>query len=169
MKNLLLLFIAFHLCSCSPNRDETKNDKTKDTIALKSVDINLYNLTRNFVTHFVMVMAFDRVFNECDSIRASVNKIESTFNACYEGTQNTAVFNLRANGTFDVIWTGVIFCNLYNGNYTKNNDTILLNFQTEIPRQLGDTLIVKEGNLHLLQSDTTFNTHFYLGDCLGLN
>ncbi len=95
---------------------------------------------------------------------------KTVFRACYEGTQNQATFKLRDNGKFDIHWTGVFFSdNFYTGKYSMNGDTILMDFYTEIPRMLGDTLIINEEILYRLKSDTLTTTHFYLGYCKGLN
>ncbi len=92
------------------------------------------------------------------------------FKACYEGTQNQANLYFRDSGRFEIHWTGVFFYDeFFTGNYTKNNDTILMNFDDEIPRLLGDTLIIKDENIFLLKSDSLITTHFYLGYCKGLN
>ena len=93
-----------------------------------------------------------------------------TFRACYEGTQNQATFKLRESGKFDIHWTGVFFYDeFFTGEYIKNGDTILMDFNTEIPRMLGDTLIVKDDFIYRLEKDTLISTHFYLGYCKGLN
>ena len=95
---------------------------------------------------------------------------KTVFLACYEGTQNQATFKLRDSGKFDIHSTGVFFSdNFYTGKYSMKGDTILMDFDTEIPVMLSDTLIIKEGNLYRLKSDTLIKTHFYLGDCKGLN
>ncbi len=92
------------------------------------------------------------------------------FTACYEGTQNQAIFKLRQNGKFDIHWTGVFFSNnYYSGDYVKISDTIYLKYRTEIPNQLGDTLIIKDNLLYAIKQDTITPTHFYLGNCKGLN
>ena len=95
---------------------------------------------------------------------------KTVFRACYDGTQNQATFKLRDNGKFDIHWTGVFFSdNFYTGKYSMNEDTILMDFYTEIPRLLGDTLIINEEILYRLKSNTLTTTHFYLGYCKGLN
>ena len=95
---------------------------------------------------------------------------KTVFRACYEGTQNQATFKLRDSGKFDIHSTGVFFSNnFYTGKYSMKGDTILMDFDTEIPVMLSDTLIIKEGNLYRLKSDTLIKTHFYLGDCKRLN
>jgi hypothetical protein len=92
------------------------------------------------------------------------------FRACYEGTQNQATFKLRDSGKFDIHWTGVFFSdNFYTGVYKRNGDTIFMNFKTETPRILGDTLLINGENLCLLKDDTILPTYFYLGYCKGLN
>ena len=87
------------------------------------------------------------------------------FHACYEGTQNKATFKLRESGQFDIHWTDEFFTS----DYVKNGDTILLNFKTNIPRNLSDTLVIDEEYIYSLKTDTLISTHFYLGYCKGLN
>jgi hypothetical protein len=117
----------------------------------------------------MLVLLFDSLFNP---LEIDLNKIygEITFRACYEGTQNQATFYLRENNNFDIHWTGAFFSdNFFTGNYIKNRDTIILEFETNIPRHLDDTLIIKDEYIYRLQSDSLIYTHFYLGDCKGLN
>ena len=45
----------------------------------------------------------------------------------------------------------------------------MLKFDTEVPRNLNDTLIVKGEYIYRLESDSLISTLFYLGDCKGLN
>lgn len=117
-----------------------------------------------------MILAIiDGTFNP---LKIDLEKIygKTVFRACYEGTQNQATLKLRESGKFDIHWTGVFFYDeFFTGNYTKNGDTILMNFDNEIPKMLGDTLIVKNENLYRLKSDSLISTHFYLGYCKGLN
>ena len=92
------------------------------------------------------------------------------FEACYEGTMNQAKLKLRKNKKFDLHWTGVFFYNEYfSGEYVKINDTILLQFENQVPRMLDDTLIVSNQHIYRLKSDSVFNTLFYTGRCKGLN
>jgi len=95
---------------------------------------------------------------------------QEIFRACYEGTLNQATFRLRDSGKFDIHWTGVFFSDdLYTGDYIQTGDTILLGFDTEIPRNLDDTLVVKGEYIYRLQADSLVLTNFYLGYCKGLN
>lgn len=115
------------------------------------------------------VLLLDGLFNP---LKINLDKIygQVVFRACYEGTQNQATLKLRKNGKFDIHWTGVFFSDdFYTGNYRRNGDTILLNFKTEVPGKLNDTLVIKEDYLYRLKSDTLISTHFYLGQCKGLN
>ncbi len=105
-------------------------------------------------------------------LRINLDKVygKVVFRACYEGTQNQATFKLRDSGKFDIHWTGVFFAdNFYTGDYKRTGDTIFMNFKTDTPRFLGDTLLIKGENLYLLKRDTILSTHFYLGYCKGLN
>ena len=95
---------------------------------------------------------------------------KTVFRACYEGTQNQATFKLKDSGKFEIHSTGAFFSdNFYTGKYSMNGDTILMDYDAEIPRIFGDTLIIKGQNLYRLKSDTLITTHFYLGYCKGLN
>ena len=129
------------------------------------------NLTfKLFIPLMILTIAlFDGMFNpfkiNLESIYGQV-----IFRACYEGTQNQATFYLRDNGGFDIHSTGVFFSdNFYTGKYKRYNDTIILSFDTEVPRLFGDTLLVKDDNLFVIKPDTILPTHFYLGYCKGLN
>ncbi|WP_319502593.1 hypothetical protein [uncultured Draconibacterium sp.] len=129
------------------------------------------NLTlKLFIPILIMtVLLLDGMFNP---LKINLDKIygQVMFRACYEGTQNQATFKLRESGKFDIHWTGVFFAdNFYTGDYIKTGDTILLNFNTEIPRNLNDTLFVKGEYIYRLQGDSLISTHFYLGNCKGLN
>lgn len=129
------------------------------------------NLTfKLFIPILIMtILLLDGMFNP---LKINLDKIfgQVVFRACYEGTQNQATFKLRENGKFDIHWTGVFLSdNFYTGDYIKSGDTILLNFNTEIPRNLNDTLIVKGEYLYRLQADSLISTYIYLGYCKGLN
>jgi len=129
------------------------------------------NLTfKLFVPILIMtVLLLDGMFNP---LKVNLDKIfgQVVFRACYEGTQNQATFKLRESGKFDIYWTGVFFFdNFYTGEYVKKGDTILLDFNTEIPRNLSDTLVIDGDYIYRLKADTLISTHFYLGYCKGLN
>lgn len=129
------------------------------------------NLTSKlFIPILIMtVLLLDGMFNP---LKFNLDKIygQVIFRACYEGTQNQATFKLRENGKFDIHWTGVFFSdNFYTGEYIKKGDTILLDFNTEIPRNLSDTLVIDGDYIYRLKADTLISTHFYLGYCKGLN
>lgn len=95
---------------------------------------------------------------------------ETLFRACYEGTQNQATFKLKTENKLEVHWTGAFFYNQYfTGTYSQSGDTLYLNWETETPRLLSDTLVIHEENLFRLQADTLAPTYFYLGYCKGLN
>ena len=107
------------------------------------------------------VLLLDGMFNP---LKFNLDKIYGhvVFRACYEGTQNQATFKLRESGKFDIHWTGVFFSdNFYTGEYIKKGDTILLDFKTEIPRNLSDTLLIDGDYIYRLKSDTLISTHFF--------
>ena len=95
---------------------------------------------------------------------------EVLFRACYEGTQNQATFKLREGGKFEIHATGVFFSNdFYTGTYDMRADTIFLHFDTGKPRTIGDTLLIQDDKLFVIESDTLKPSFFYLGYCKGLN
>lgn len=117
----------------------------------------------------MIVVMLDVFFNP---LNIDLEKIygKVVFRACYEGTQNQATFKLRDNGGFDIHCTGVFFYEEYfTGEYRRHGDTLFMNFNSEIPRTLDDTLIIKNGSLYKIRSDTLTSTFFYLGYCKGLN
>lgn len=129
------------------------------------------NLTFNLYIPILIMTLFllDGMYNP---LKVNLDKLygQVVFRACYEGTQNQATFKLRESGKFDIHWTGVFFSdNFYTGDYIKNGDTLLLNFNTEIPRNFDDTLIIKGEYLYRQKADSLISTHFYLGYCKGLN
>ncbi len=129
------------------------------------------NLTfKLFIPILIMtVLLLEGIYNP---LKVNLDKLYGhvVFRACYEGTQNQATFTLRESGKFDIHWTGVFFSdNFYTGDYIKNGDTLLLNFNSEIPRNLDDTLIIKGEYLYRQKADSLISTHFYLGYCKGLN
>ena len=123
-----------------------------------------------FIPILILIIGItDGIFNpfkiDLDSIYG-----KTIFHACYEGTMNQAILKLRDNGDFAIQWSGFIYSSeFYTGKYLKNQDTLLLNFKTEIPRDLDDTLIIKDEFIYRLKNDSLISTHFYLGDCKGLN
>ncbi len=123
-----------------------------------------------FIPFLIMtVFLLDGIFNP---LKINLDKIygQVVFRACYEGTQNQSTFKLRENGKFDIHWTGAfLFDDFYTGNYTKSGDTLLLDFDTEIPHSLNDTLIINGEYIYRLKADSLIPTRFYLGYCKGLN
>ena len=117
----------------------------------------------------ITIALLDLSFNPFNiDLERSYGKV--IFRACYEGTQNQATFKLRESGKFDIHWTGVFYSdNFYTGSYSKNGDTLILNFNSKAPRNLDDTLLIKEEFIYRLKTDTLISTHFYLGYCKGLN
>jgi hypothetical protein len=118
---------------------------------------------KELIPIFILIISFlDINFNffkiDLDSI---YGKIEKT--AYYSGTQNQAVFNLRDNGNFEIHWTGVFFSDdFYTGIYEKKGDSIFLDFETEIPRRFGKTLIIKDLGFFTIENDSLIPTYFYL-------
>lgn len=102
------------------------------------------------------------------------NKGKIVIRACYEGTQNQSTLVFRDDKTFELHSTGVFFSNSwFTGIYEQNKDTLFLNYLTEKPERLGDTLLIKDDYLYTIhnnQVDTArYFLPFYLGYCKGLN
>ena len=129
------------------------------------------HLTFHLVTPSIVIgiLLFDGLFNP---LKLDLDKMYGRvdFQACYEGTQNQAVFKFREGGSFDIHWTGVFFYDqFFTGQYIKKGDTLLLDFDTKPPGKLSDTILVAQGTILSLKSDTLIPTNFYLGHCKGLN
>ena len=95
---------------------------------------------------------------------------EVEFRACYEGTQNQAYIKFRKDKTFELNWTGVFFANTWwTGKWSKNNDTIILKYDNEIVKKLGNKILIKDGYLHpighSMDSAEFYRPMFYLGFC----
>lgn len=98
-----------------------------------------------------------------------------TFRACYEGTQNQATFKLREPDKFEIHWTGVFFYDeFFIGKYSKNGDTLLLDYDGKRPSRFGDMILMDNEN-EILQTIRTekdsleYVVPFYYGYCKGLN
>lgn len=91
--------------------------------------------------------------------------------ACYEGTQNQAMFSLRENGSFDIHWTSTFGGQLFEGTYTSFSDTIILIYETEQPQRVGDTLILLGNSIMTINKAETNHQYvtFTQGNCPGLN
>lgn len=116
-------------------------------------------------------MESNRIIKRIDSINIYLNsKANIEINACFEGTQNQATLNFRVDNTFDLLWAGFLFCDLYEGTYKRNNDTLFLIYSTKKPERIGSKFIVNEKELIALdKKDNLTNLKFIKGKCLGLN
>ncbi|QKJ31512.1 hypothetical protein HQ865_17660 [Mucilaginibacter mali] len=103
-------------------------------------------------------------------------KLESTvvMRGCYEGTQNQAYLFFRADNTFELNWTGVFFYDKwYTGSWKKSKDTIVLQYNGDTVKALGDKVIIRDGYFKPVgkHADTVkyHKPMFYLGYCKGEN
>ncbi len=83
---------------------------------------------------------------------------------------NSSRLFLRENGTFEdfnIGWFGVVYH--IKGKWSQDNDTIYLQFDGDKSALLDEKNIIKDGRLYKIKSDTLITTHYYLGDCKGLN
>jgi hypothetical protein len=100
---------------------------------------------------------------------------DTSFRACYEGTQNQSYIKFKVDNTFEIHSTGAFFASFwYLGQWRKNGDTLFLKFDNEKPRLLGDTIIINKDYLipiSEMRNDSLINYHrfYYLGYCKGLN
>ena len=120
----------------------------------------------------ILVMTFSIALGIYNPFKVDLDAIygKVKFHACYEGTMNHATLKLRDNGNFDILWFGLLSSSEYStGKYFMVEDTLVLNFNTAIPRNLDDTLVIKDEYLYRLKSDSLISTNFYLGYCKGLN
>jgi hypothetical protein len=111
-------------------------------------------------------------FNKYSSIEQFQSGIE--FRACYEGTMNQAIIKFRKDKTFELNWVGILFASVwYTGEWEKKGDVVTLKYNGKKSDRLGDSLLIKDGNLILLKpfTDSTekSNLVFYLGFCRGEN
>jgi len=73
------------------------------------------------------------------------------------GTEHQASLKLRRDNSFELhFWTVFGYNHWYTGTYTKQGDTILLNYKDDAPKQIGNKLLKKNGAL--IPADQTANT-----------
>jgi hypothetical protein len=155
----LSLCIFFGSCSRDGDVDEKqKNDqKTSKTDSLQLIR-ELVNNSYQKIDSLKMVMR---------------NKSESVIWACYEGTQNTAMINLRKDGSFDILWTSAFGgFEFYEGSYTHEGDTLFLTYYTQRPQRVGSVLLIKSNQITSINSvnNQSFKSiSFVIGDCQGKN
>jgi hypothetical protein len=105
-------------------------------------------------------------------LQANENTFQSPvkMRACYEGTMNTSHLYFRENGTFEdynIGWFALV--HYISGTWRQVGDTLYLDFEGEKNNLLDEKIVIKENRLFKLHSDTLVASHYYLGDCKGLN
>ena len=136
---------------------------------------NRKNLTIRILIPFI-ICTVTLIYTLFSPYRLNSEKLESkvTLRACYEGTQNQSTLKFRENHTFELHATGVFFYSeWFYGTYTQKADTLFLNYSTEKPYRVGDTLMIENDllitiNQHKVDSSQYF-IPFYLGYCKGLD
>jgi hypothetical protein len=93
---------------------------------------------------------------------------------CYAGTQNQAFLLFRQDSTFELNWTGVFFYNKwYTGRWKKNRDTIIMQYDKDTVKALGDKIVIRNGYFKPVGKHAdTINFHtpmFYVGNCKNEN
>ncbi|MES2274511.1 MAG: hypothetical protein V4592_00695 [Bacteroidota bacterium] len=89
---------------------------------------------------------------------------------CYEGTQNQAYILFRQDHSFELNWTGVFFYDKwYTGHWKKNKDTIILQYNNDTVKALGNKLIISNGYFTPVGKHADTVNYpipmFYLGYC----
>lgn len=118
---------------------------------------------KDFIPILILIIAFlDIEFNFFNiDFESRYGKVETA--AYYSGTQNQAVLKLRDNRNFDIHWTGAFFSdNFYIGKYERKGDTLMMDFESEIPRRFGKTLLIKDYEIYAIENDSLIPTYFYL-------
>ena len=105
-------------------------------------------------------------------LRANENTFQSPvkMRACYEGTMNSSHLYFRESGSFEDFNIGwFAFVHYSKGTWIQHGDTLLLHFEGEKPKPLGEKIIIKDDYLYKLEADTLQPTYYYMGNCKGLN
>lgn len=104
--------------------------------------------------------------------RLDSEKLESEveIRACYEGTQNQAYIKFRKDNSFELNWTGAFgYDEWWTGQWRKTGDTLLLKYDGDKIKQLGDTVLIAKGYLnpigHSVDTAKFHRPMFYLGYC----
>jgi len=122
---------------------------------------------KDFIPVLILIIAFLEIelnFFNID-FESSYGKVDTI--AYYSGTQNQAILKLRENGNFDIHWTGAFFSdNFYIGKYERKGDSLIMDFESEIPRRFGRTLIIIDYEVFTIKSDSLIPTYFYLSEKL---
>jgi len=122
-------------------------------------------LTIGFAVLVVTTMNFKQLQANEDTFQSPVK-----IRACYEGTMNTSHLYFRENGTFEDYNIGwFAFVHYISGTWRQDGDTLYLDFDGEKNKLLDEKIVIKDKNLYKVQSDTLVPTHYYLGNCKGLN
>lgn len=95
---------------------------------------------------------------------------EVDIRACYEGTQNQAYIKFRRDKTFELNWTGAFGYNeWWTGYWNKIGDILVLKYDGEMIKQLGDTVLIDNGYLKPIGNSVDTikfkRPMFYLGYC----
>ena len=89
---------------------------------------------------------------------------------CYEGTMNTSRLYLRENGKFEDYNIGFFaYVHYSKGKWKQSGDTLMLYFKERKGPDFEQKLINIEGLLYKIEADTLSATHYYYGECKGLN
>ncbi|MEK8181252.1 hypothetical protein WMW71_12970 [Flavobacterium buctense] len=95
-----------------------------------------------------------------------IESLKSPIVACgyCEHTMTSLSINLRKNKTFEYNAGAFLEKEMYSGNYTVKNDTLVLNFNEPFPKRLKDTLIYQDNWLNELgkEKEKEHNHNFKL-------
>ena len=139
-------------------------------LVYKTIRHSEWKMVKNYLTIGVAVFVLTAL--NIRQLRVNENTFQSPvkMRACYEGTMNTSHLYFRKNGSFEdfnIDWFALVHYS--SGTWVQHADTLLLHFDGEKPRPLGEKIIIKDGYLHKLEADTLQPTYYYMGYCKGLN
>ncbi|MFY0608596.1 MAG: hypothetical protein JXR10_17900 [Cyclobacteriaceae bacterium] len=94
------------------------------------------------------------------------------YRGCYEGTVNTGTIFFRESGDFEYRHVGFMGSTTFEkGIWQQHGDTLTIAYNNEVPKFVGDTLLMTEDWFYRIEGDSlvTNRLGFYRGFCKGLN
>jgi hypothetical protein len=122
----------------------------------------------------ICVVAMVTTFYDPIGINAEALQPDAVYEACYEGTMNTATLTFRVNGRVEYYWVGFFGYSRYReGTWVQRNDTLETAFPDSAAAIWGHCLVIDHERsllrpLHNESSKIRF-PGFELGPCKGRN
>lgn len=156
-----ILFVFFILFSCG-NKSNNEKSENRFNSADKN-NIKQDSLIKSMENELLTLI------QKKDSITKYLSgKAKSKIYGCFEGTQNQAILNLRTDKSFDILWTGFLFVELFEGNYEIKKDTVFLTYSTPVANRIGQKMIIQKDKISSAKTENGI-VSFYYGECKGLN